>query len=185
MTPSHSVYLTECRDVLEWAVLDHLIIFARVAQLGVTLDSFRGEAHAGGLATGEVRRIQIVIALEHHQLSLGLRDVSGERREHVAEHCLHLHTQLSTSCQGRGQMYLEECPTARERETASEMDKCVFAAAARPSFAYGVKVTFVSALNSDRHNKGADMFRKYMTISFMSFTLLLTVHVLNRIYSIL
>lgn len=100
LTPSHPVYLTECRDVLERAVLDHLVVFARVAQLGVALDGFRGEAHAGGLATGEVRRVQVVIALEHHQLSLGLRDVSGERREHVAEHRLHLHTQLGTSCQG-------------------------------------------------------------------------------------
>lgn len=112
---SHPIYLTKCRDVLERAVLDHLFIFARVAQLGVALGGFGGEAHTGRLATGRVGRIQVVIPLEDHQLSLGLCDLSGERREHVAEHGLHLHTQLCANCQGRGQLHLEECPTARDK----------------------------------------------------------------------
>lgn len=99
-TLSHPVYLTECRDILERAILDHLFTFARVAQLGVALDSFGGEAHAGGLAPGRVWRIQVVIALEDHQLSLSLCDLSRERCEHVAKHRLHLHTQLVANCQG-------------------------------------------------------------------------------------
>lgn len=110
---SHPDYLTECRDILEWSVFYHLVVFTRVAQLGVALDSFGGQAHTGGLATSGVGRIQVVIPLEHHQLSLGLHDVSGERREHVAEHRLHFHPQLGARCQGRGQLHLEECPTAK------------------------------------------------------------------------
>lgn len=104
-------YLAEWSDVAEWSVLDDLVGLAGVAQLGVALHRLRGQTDAGGLAAGGIRGVQIVVALENHQLTLRLGDLRGERLQDVAKHHLGLHFQLSTGGQSRGQQHFVELPS--------------------------------------------------------------------------
>lgn len=105
------LYLTERGHVAERSVLDDLIGLGGVAQLGVALHGLGGQADAGGLAAGGVRRVQVVVSLKHHQLALGLGDVCGEGLQDVAEGHFHLHFQLGTSCQAGGKLHFVEVPT--------------------------------------------------------------------------
>lgn len=100
--PSETLYLTEWGDITEGAVLNGLITLAGVAQLGVALHSLRGEADPGGLAAGGVGGVQVVVTLEHHQLTLSLGNVCGEGPQDVAQDSLHLHPQLSAHAQTGG-----------------------------------------------------------------------------------
>lgn len=88
------MYLAEWCNISKGSVLDNLISFAWVAQLGVTLHSFGGQAHACGLAAGGIWGVEVVVPLKNHQLALGLGDVRGERLEDVAKGHLHLRFQL-------------------------------------------------------------------------------------------
>lgn len=97
-----TLYLTERGDITEGAILNSFIALAGVAQLGVALHSLRGKADTGGLAAGGVWRVQVVVALEHHQLTLILGDVGGKGPQNVAQDCLHLHSQLSANAQTGG-----------------------------------------------------------------------------------
>lgn len=97
-----TLYLTERGDITEGAILNSFIALAGVAQLGVALHSLRGEADPGGLAAGGVGGVQVVVTLEHHQLTLSLGNVCGEGPQDVAQDSLHLHPQLSAHAQTGG-----------------------------------------------------------------------------------
>ena len=71
-------YLAVRGNIPEGPVLNDLIVLAGVAQLGVALHILGSKANAGALASGRVRRVHIVVALEHYQLPLCLGNVSGE-----------------------------------------------------------------------------------------------------------
>lgn len=110
-------HLAEGSHVAEGSVLDDLVALAGVAQLGVALHRLGGQADPCALAAGGVRRVEVVVALEDHQLALGLGDVCGEGFQDVAEGHLHLGLQLGSCCQSRGQLDFEELPAARENMT--------------------------------------------------------------------
>lgn len=116
------LYLSERGHVTERSVLDDLIGLGGVAQLGVALDSLRGQADAGGLAAGQVWRVQVVVSLKYHQLALGLGDMCGEGLQDVAECHLHLHFQLSTSCQTGGKLHFVKVPSVRKQTTEISME---------------------------------------------------------------
>lgn len=96
------MHLTKWSHIAEGSVFDDLVILAGVPQLGVALHSLGGQAHTCGLAAGGVWRVQVVVALEDHQLTLGLGDVCGEGFQDVAKCHLHLGFQLCACCQARG-----------------------------------------------------------------------------------
>lgn len=52
-----------------------------------------------------------MVALENHQLTLGLGDLGGEWTQHMTEHSLHLHAKFSTRCHRRAQVHLKELAT--------------------------------------------------------------------------
>lgn len=96
------MHLAKWSHIAEGSVLNDLVILAGVPQLGVALHSLGGQAHTCGLAAGGVRRVQVVVALEDHQLALGLGDVCREGFQDVAKCHLHLGFQLCARCQARG-----------------------------------------------------------------------------------
>lgn len=107
-------HLAECCHITEGSVLDDLVALAGVPQLRVALHRLWGQADACALAAGGVRRVEVVVALEDHQLALGLGDVCGEGFQDVAEGHLQLGLQLGACCQTRGQLDFEELPAARK-----------------------------------------------------------------------
>lgn len=94
-------HLAEGRNIFEWSILNGLVALGGVAQFGVGLHGFGGQAHTGGLGAGGIWGEQVVVPLEDHQLSLGLGDLGGERLQHVTEHRLNLHPQFSTRSERR------------------------------------------------------------------------------------
>lgn len=84
------MYLTESSHVAEGPVLDDLIALTGVTQLCVALHSLGGQTDPCALAASGVRRVEVVVALEDHQLTLGLGDVRGKGLQDVAEGHLHL-----------------------------------------------------------------------------------------------
>lgn len=94
-------HLAEGRNIFEGSVLYGLFALGGVAQLGVALHGFGGQANACGLGACGVRGVQVVVPLEDHQLTLGLGDVGGERLQHVTEHRLNLHPQFSARSERR------------------------------------------------------------------------------------
>lgn len=89
-------HLAEGRNIFERSILNGLIALGGVAQLGIALHGFGGQANTRGLGAGGVWGVHVVVPLEDHQLSLGLGDVGGEGLQHVTEHRLNLHPQFST-----------------------------------------------------------------------------------------
>lgn len=94
-------HLAEGRNIFERPIFNGLLALGGVAQLGVALHSFGGQADAGGLGAGGVWGVQVVVPLEDHQLLLSLGDVRGEGFQHVTEHGLNLHPQFSTRSKRR------------------------------------------------------------------------------------
>lgn len=98
-------YLAERGHVTERSVFDDLVILAGVAELCVALDGLGSQANARGLTAGGVGGVQVVVALEDHQLALCLGDVGGEGLQDMAERHLHLGFQLCTRCQTGQQLH--------------------------------------------------------------------------------
>ncbi len=94
-------HLAEGRNIFERSILHGLVALGGVAQLGVALHVFGGQANTCGLGAGGVWGVQVVVPLEDHQLPLGLGDVGGEGLQHVTEHRLNLHPQFSTRSKRR------------------------------------------------------------------------------------
>lgn len=108
-------YLTKWSHVTEGPILNELIILAGVSQLGVALHGLGGQTDACGLAAGGVRRVQVVVALKDHKLTLSLGDVCGEGVQYVAIRHLHLRFQLCPCCQTGGQLYFIKLTTVWEQ----------------------------------------------------------------------
>lgn len=115
MESGSDAHLTKWRHVAEVSVLDDLVALTGVAQLRVALHRLGGQADPCALAAGGVRRVEVMVALEDHQLALGLVDVCGEGFQDVAEGHLHLGLQLGAGCQTRRQLDFEELPAEWEQ----------------------------------------------------------------------
>lgn len=114
MESGSDAHLTKWRHVAEVSVLDDLVTLTGVAQLRVALHRLGGQADPCALAAGGVRRVEVMVALEDHQLTLGLVDVCREGFQDVAEGHLHLGLQLGAGCQTRRQLDFEELPAEWE-----------------------------------------------------------------------
>lgn len=108
-------YLAECSHITERSVFNDLVVLAGVAQLCVALHGFGSQAKACALTAGGVRRVQVVVALKHHQLALCLSDVCGEGLQDMAERHLHLGFQLCTRCQTGQQLHFKKLTTVWEQ----------------------------------------------------------------------